>query len=240
MARYAELVCPRLAPCCKANGEAHDVGACQAFMKLLAGASNAKFNQAAADACLDALEGWACTADEPDVCDNVFTGTVKSGGACDTSADCAAPVSGGVTCHVDGSAGSQGVCKLEPVPAAGQPCGSEAFTATEHFVCEEDAKLHCSSGVCEKKPAVGQPCQGYPGCAPGAYCNQGTCEALAAVGESCGSVSCVEGAFCDVDATCEKKKAPGEACQSYEECQAGCDAGTGKCRAASSVCFTNG
>jgi hypothetical protein len=126
------------------------------------------------------------------------------------------------------------------VPAAGQPCGSQAFTETEHFVCETDSKLFCSNGVCEKKPAVGAACLGYPGCAPGAYCNQGTCEALAAVGASCAGVSCVEDAFCDVDGTCENKKAPGEACQSWDECQAGCDTTTGKCRAAATVCFTDG
>lgn len=240
--RYADLICPRLSPCCEATGKQNDVGACKRFIGLLSGTSNTTFNQAAADACLAALADWSCTEEEPAVCDAVLSGTVAVGGNCDSTSDCAAPVQGGVTCHVDYSSGrsAKGVCKLQPVPAAGQPCGPDSSTATEYFVCDEDPAFYCDSGTCTARSAIGQECAGYTGCAPGAYCDTNvspwTCTALAKVGESCGGVGCVEGAYCD-SGSCAKKKPMGEPCQGYDECEGSCDTQSGKCQPALTICF---
>lgn len=241
--RYADLICPRLSPCCQATGQSNDVSACKRFIKLLSGTSSGtKFNQDAADACLAALADWSCTEQEPDVCDNVLSGTVAPGGSCDSNTDCAAPVEGGVTCQIDyGSGTSKGTCKVEPVPAAGQPCGAESSTATEHFVCDQDPAFFCDSGTCKARAAVGEACEGYGACLPDAYCDTSgaswTCVGLSKVGESCG-VGCVEGAYCGPDG-CTKKKAMGEPCQSWDECEGSCDTASGKCRPSATICFSN-
>lgn len=239
-ARYANAICPAISQCCEATGEPNDEAACRRFIGYLGAATTGKFNQAAADACLAGLEGWSCTEKEPDACDNVFSGSVPAGGDCETSIDCAAPVQGGVTCHYDYSGGStaQGVCKIQPLPAEGQPCGAGASTETEYYVCDQDPASYCDAGTCKKKSALGQACSGYSSCAPGAYCASGTCVALAAVGEPCGSQGCVEQAYCDAG-SCAKKKAMGEPCQSYDECQGSCDSSTGKCRPTATLCFSS-
>lgn len=246
LAAYADTYCKGLAPCCAANGNAHDVSACKQFIAIFGSLAGGTFDQKKGDQCLAELKTWTCESPAPDVCDGVFAGSSPPGGSCDSSADCAKPVEGDVTCEY--STDSVGVCKTEPPPAAGQPCSSSASTPTEHYRCTDDPTLFCNytTEKCEARAALGQPCENG-GCVAGADCRsdsttgQNKCVPLVAVGGDCSTIGCVEEAYCDASSQCIAKKKNGEPCQSFQECLGFCDSDTSLCSGSggATLCITS-
>ncbi len=247
---YAHAICTGIAPCCKAEGQAHDPAACEQFYDYLGNAglqhsldNGGHFDQTAADACLSQLQGWydGCTgaSSGPDVCQRVVDGTVAPGGACQTDFDCKLPDQGTVGCLLGSGSGSHGTC-VQHLPAEeGKPCGNDTGQSTV-YDCSSDPAFACdyNSNTCTKKLAVGAACDSGT-CVDDASCSYdaqtggSTCQPLAALGATCtGYGSCVSDAYCD-GTTCAAKLAAGAPCTG-DECLGYCDSTTGTCAGNSS------
>jgi len=241
-AQYGELYCSRAAPCCEAAGQQNDLAACRRLVGAFGFVfSGGHFDKAAGDQCLVELAAWTCDQKEPAVCDTVFSGSTPPGGACDTSASCARPVSGDVTCHYDGSSGptGTGTCKVIPTPAEGQPCGSDSSTSTELYRCDDAPDFYCDSSTskCKLRAALGASCT-IGSCVAGSTCvsdgsGGSTCTSLTPLGGDCSTIDCVDDAFCDSSNKCVPTKPAGEPCVSFGECQGFCDSTTHTCEGSS-------
>ncbi len=159
------------------------------------------WNQAAAQACLDAIGAASSACDArafvkalsgpssgvPAVCElsKLGVGTVGDGKACTQAEDCA-------------SAGAR--CEQEP-PSVGAPAVR-------------------SVGVCTPLPGPGVPCSNYR-CAPNAACTGGVCTAVAATGESCLAAPCnPDTDYCRKDTmTCASLIADGQRCDPFDQSQ---------------------
>lgn len=243
-AAYASALCDNIGPCCTQAGRTYDASSCKALVGALAasvvGSVNSgkvKYDASAAGQCLELAKSSAgsCNFDfESAACDQVFTGTVPEGGACDEDLECIGPPGAHIDCDNE-------VCVVEKRGAAGDPC---TWTCTENGAvtscsgsgsaetgarCFTNDSLYCDSDeqVCKPQLAVGATGCGFDddACASGAYCDSDTCTAKVEVGGSCsGSGTCVETAYCEQD-TCMAKKPLGAACTSSSECLDGnCDA----------------
>jgi hypothetical protein len=138
--------------------------------------SRVSFDEVAAAACLEALEGdFECFEAVP-ACDAVYRGLVANGDGCDHSFECASG-----RCDYDGD-----TCTSACAPrfAVGEAC---------------DAHEECASGVCEdercapepafERASEGEPCELPARCEPGLYCiDRGSgprCVREPALGEAC-------------------------------------------------------
>lgn len=100
-------------------------------------------------------------------CDGVWAGTVPSGEPCTSSDECA-PVEGeDVVCEPTGSGGSR--CISRPYAMPGEPCGTRRGDCQVGYYCS-------SAGTCDRRRAVGEPCENGFQCAS-VSCDGGTCTA---------------------------------------------------------------
>jgi hypothetical protein len=231
VARYAEVYCQGVAPCCAANGSAHEVGACREFFQFF-GQMEAKgathFDPEAAEQCLITLELslQSCgSGDDPGVCRRVLYGDRAPGAACQSDAECARPAEGFAICNY--SSVDDAICVVTVAPAAGMPCTSQS--PSERYSCSDDPALYCdyASDTCRLRVAIGGVCAAGEECVQDASCDSasGTCIAKAAIGGACASHGdCVQEAYCD-NQLCSQKKAVGEACTNMSECRGYCDVG---------------
>jgi hypothetical protein len=113
-----------------------------------------------------------------DSCDDVWTGVVPPGGACQTFGSCAEPqVTGGA------SAGASCVNSM-CVQVVRNPPGAACSEPTQ--TCDP-LLAECVGGACVALPETGQSCTGS--CRSGSRCNAGVCEPLLDMGATCTSNS---------------------------------------------------
>ena len=169
-----------------------------------------------------------------EACDDVFTGTVESGGDCFDSQECV----DGLTCVTTdpqcADACCAGTCEDDTTPPdaeIGSSC-AEANCVSNAY-CDAD-------NLCAALLEEGEACEDLFSCVTGALCDLdfttgvGTCIHLAARGEECdpqalfGCLSFAD--YCDTtSSTCEQRKDVGETCDvELSNCRdyAYCDAGT--------------
>lgn len=167
----------------------------------------------AAQSCVDAYGKLSCdstqlTRHELDVCNEVFTGLVKTGSPCGFSTECESGACAKQSCQM---ACCLGTCvEPTPEPDIGQPC---TFACKGDAYCGADSICHerlpqgaaCSdevcayglycrgltsttSGACAPIPHLGEPCETE--CAElGSVC-AGTCVAAGLLGDSCAASAC--------------------------------------------------
>lgn len=150
--------------------------------------------------CINAIRGGGCETIQdnggPEVCDQVFTGTVEVGGACTLDEECPA------TAYCAFSGVCPGACANRK--AAGASCNGND-ECTRGLVCD-------GSGKCSAPVAAGGACDGEPGlkCASGLACvggdseTTGTCQAtgglfIANLGQACNFQA---GPFCRPELSC--------------------------------------
>lgn len=192
-----------------------------------------KYDEDAAEACLEAIRGAACTSGffqgvPSGACDDVFKGTVADGGACWIDEQCVSQ-----QCEAAGCAEAccAGVCVAAPPPAAiGQPCGDG---------CVEGAYCDALNDVCAALKGDGAACDGFDECAAGLGCLAGSCQKGPGEGEPCLEFQCALPLACDPGTiTCKPLPGEGEACVAQaNNCKIGlgCDPATMTCVAPGGV-----
>ena len=136
------------------------------------------YDAEAAQACVDAIRGQGCSfpgfQDRPDPCDDVFTGTVATGGACIIDVECA---NGGSCAPTDVN------CDPDVSCCAGTCQGM-------------DTPLVAIGGVCEGGDCVANAFCKFP-----AGANSGTCTAaITTAGTACDELdACANPMVCDLD-----------------------------------------
>jgi hypothetical protein len=199
------------------------------------------YNATAGAACLAAINAATCeelrAIDMPSACDNVFTGLVAAGGACESGEVC-----------VSGSCDTTATCPGTCDPGSG-PTVANGGACTSDMDCVSRYCDFTGSPVCAPIPppaAVGATCSNGPQeCVSGAFCDAGTCATLvplngtctwdwecalpntcaggtckarAAIGASCVAADCVGGAFCDAGTCAEVPSTAGADCSATNEC----------------------
>lgn len=174
--------CARFVRC----GRVEDLATCFALLgpDPLAGIGGSvangavEFDQAQAQACLDALTSQSCGAHEapPAACLDALTGTRADAAECFSDAEC---ISGSCLLPACGVACCAGTCNATPPPGAaeGAACGPRCA-----------AGLYCSNGsthVCTAPGTAGAPCEGDYQCVAGLVCGDATCRAPAVEGAPC-------------------------------------------------------
>lgn len=208
---YYELSCAKLVACAKESFIAiliPDQAACIDFLSttyadepgsiddIIAAveAGTVIYDGKAAHKCLEEQAAQSCEQfgnQDPEICREVFTGTIADDGACELDAEC-------VSSFCDTTEDCPGVCA--PTVAEGQPCEIDAECAPG---------TRCVRGNCTawtRALAVGEDCE--PGdddwCGDGLFCHEGLeeCAEQVDIGETCegaGGAECVFGAICAAD-----------------------------------------
>lgn len=238
---FINSYCDKLAPCCEQAGLAGDGAQCRNFLGLFGGSD---YDPKAGEACLTAADKAAdfCSNINLPECQGVFSsasGSVKPGGECTSTGDCAPSSEGTVDCafaftstggqiqkcqvQVDGKAGD--------TPCVGTKQGSTTTfisaddVAPKGFICDVAKNIYCDqdSKACTATHAAGDACAGSSfECGPDAFCDFGSqkCAAKLPAGSPCsGFDSCKSGTYCDFDTSVCKESLPdGSACTSSDEC----------------------
>lgn len=239
-ARYAELLCGSLAPCCRQVGFAFNAANCKAEVAADLernwseyDSTEVSYDAQAAGDCLAAftLECGRSTVDEDDVpaCSRVFQGKLVLGQACESDTECKGSSNGSVACEEDGTFNQ--VCTA-----------SSSRTDLTHAKAGEACALTCEApGSCSDFVSPGDPVPGAPTAAcyrsDKLYCGFGsTCKPLVGIGQACENYgACAGNAFCDnpgvlgAQGVCTAPRPDGDPCQGYDECQSGYCKETGVC-----------
>lgn len=225
---FVSIYCDGLAPCCAASALPFDAEGCAKVASTLqAPAEGPDFFPGAADECLADVSLWMTACGEgpgPESCRRVFSGSVPAGGACTGSEECQHSEQDYATCY-------EGTCRIVPPSETGQPCGKDAVTATEYFMCSGPA-LYCdiSDYTCRSAAGLGSVCN-PPQCAYGSICDPETkiCVQNPKAGEPC-SGGCALEAYCNASTKlCAPRTALGAACTQFDECAIGLCT-SGKCQ----------
>jgi hypothetical protein len=191
----------------------------------------ARFDPAAAEACLSALRAGSCdailalgyAADDGwragfPACKGVITGQLGSGAACLAHEDCSVA---GEVCFGDLLCGGPSCVADLPPPPLGAPCEDQRCAADA--VCGPNP-LPAGPEQCHLRGTDGAPCDADTTCASGFYCSfgrlgdaLGACRAIKAGGACSGSWSCPAGLACigataAKTGTCQAGRGIGEIC----------------------------
>ena len=175
-------------------------------------AGTAEYHADKARACVNGFATLDCFKEDPDICDEVFTGKVEDGGACNIDEECG----DGSTCITDR------MCPGE--------CLAIATLGGDCSMTECDEGLTCYEGACVAERAHGETCDEMGMyCGDGLNCVNGTCAGFSdaltvAEGEPCdfdSGMLCVEGLSCVIDSVvdnepdlrCRSGVASGEVCK---------------------------
>lgn len=193
--------------------------------------------------CVDAFGGGDCEFagfQDEDPCEDIFTGTVATGGACVIDLQCA----NAGECVIDESCDSEtmcctGVCMGSTTESpVGGPCGDDLHVCVAGSFCA--AGTGTGPGTCTAPVTTeGAACEEIDGCVNPLYCNlsftsgQGTCKRPPGRGAACNRMDllpCSDSRdFCDTaTSTCLPRVAAGGACSAALPCvaYASCEAGT--------------
>ncbi len=237
-ARYADLLCNSLGPCCQQGGFVFNAASCKTDVSAEVehdlselDSSEVSYDAQAAGDCLAAftLECGRSTKDEDDIpaCSRIFQGKLAIGQACDSDTECKGSIDDSVGCEED--ANFNRVCtaisRTDLTHAkAGEACGrtceapgscsdsrspGTTVPSAPTAACYRSDKLYCGgAGICKPLAGIGQACEGYDSCGGAAFCN---------------SQGVVSGGICVAP------RPDGEPCQNYDECQNGYCKETGVC-----------
>lgn len=164
------------------------------------------------EACLQTLEdlGATCTGSPFAVCDAVWQGTLQTGEACTTGAECS-DAAGPVTCSfpVDGEAGT---CQPLSRGVVGSPCVDDCYEGRDcsfsrtsasvdpAFLCYVEDGLFCdraNGSVCATIVPTGDPCELDEECGVDGYCERSGAEPVCAVRRGLDE-PCVSGSECSL------------------------------------------
>lgn len=233
-----EAVCDWLVDC----GMMPDEETCRESLNM----SDGEFNQIMADVeagvilyddekaaeCLASFAEAACeydsAMDEPEACDEMFTGTRGTGETCYINEECASASCSIEDCEED-EVCCVGACQESGGPIAlGDECSLDDECADGAF-CDYD--WESETGVCAEKVGLGEECTSFEACSEGVCIYDdswevGTCVELPAEGEPCDVDSYLPCArfdnYCDpTSATCVERKAVGDTCDA-EAMEPGC------------------
>jgi hypothetical protein len=241
--RYCEVVQDRVKKrreaCCPGAPSFALTAECVRTLSVALRAGTVALADADLDACERAVNAetagcdWVTSVGTPTAagCLGILHGTVKAGGACRSSLECA----DGAFCA--GLGATRGGRCAAPSPAR-SICGTGTDSLAAFTGQDDSGRRHpecagyCASRQCRDAVAVGEACTTAVACGPGARCIGGKCSTgdLPAAGKACTEV-CAPGARC-VKGTCAATKAEGEPCASDTECRVACardDAGAGRC-----------
>jgi hypothetical protein len=233
--------CDKLSPCCEQAGLPSNGAQCKQFLGLFA---TGTYDPKAGEACLAAIDASSTFCDDGNApeCQGVFSsasGSVKPGGECSSTSDCAPSAEGTVDCAFafSSSGGQIQKCQVQIDGKAGDsPCvgtkdgNTTSFisaqdVAPKGYICDVANKLFCDQDTtkCTATRAVGDACTGSASeCGADAFCDFASqkCAARLAAGSPCsGSDSCKSGTYCDFDTmTCTTSIPDGSACTSGEKC----------------------
>ncbi len=256
-ARLAAAWCEAIVPCCAEFGLQHDRAACVALFEPAwqslyshARAAVVRFDAAAAEACLTALDsgGTQCDANSSDpICAGVTHGLLQPGETCESTLECDAAADAAVECDGLTKEGTP-VCIVSPPAAEGDDCAKTCdtdvglcFTVVAdpgpvQPSCWGSDGLHCQDGVCRQRGAPGAACIVDVDCETEAYCcqSESSCQAsscvsrIAAGGTCAAGTKCVAGLGCHGGA-CVPELGAGEPCDPADDrCSGACEGG--KCR----------
>ena len=242
---FAPSYCNSIQNCCSRSG--YDSSTCQSSLQaqlnaaLVTAAANPKiaYDSAAAARLVNAVVALntGCTdhtlLHAANVAwDQIFKGTVESGGSCGSSQDCISPDAGYATCNA-------GICTLGsstgafdgPRATLGQSCGSTCSGDANSSTCNGNGTsascwindgIYCNGNTCAAVPSIGQPCGGGSYCEIAGHCESGRCVADTATGACSSNDACVSTSYCDFTArACTPKKANGATCNQGGECTGG-------------------
>ena len=241
-------------------GALPDLAACKASRSLDDGqvvadvkAGKVIYDGAAARACLDAATALGCsetmqvTTPEPQVCRNIFKGTIAAGGACFSNGECVSQICDRTNCTTAMCcAGSCMPGEVVGLVAIGGDCSAPTAYCGDDAYCNFTFTGTTVTEVCTNRTAAGAACDTTQplGCAVGSVCipdtagaATGVCRALPKEGESCSAMpvfGCddVGHDVCDANTgMCVRKIAVGGACASGTGCvdDAACDPTTSTC-----------
>jgi hypothetical protein len=243
---FAQDYCALLMPCCKQAGLSSDPSSCEMLFGWAA--SQAKFNESKANACLASMRAAASTPefcsmnyDDEGACDDVFAsqgGTTKPGGTCDMDSDCASSSQGEGACmsYYEGDVRRTACMIMTDGNPGDGPCvatregnvtwysSGDAAPPALGYVCDQGKGTYCDSSTkkCEALVAVGGPCTYGTPCVAGAYCetSEGTCQPSLPAGSACtNDDQCGEKHYCDE--FCKAQLPAGSPCTSSDQCQGG-------------------
>jgi len=183
--RWTAVACASRAnpPGCEAHHSSFCEGDVAPFLRAQVAAGAASWDQAAADACLDALVAEPSSVG-PASCEAAVLGSKALGAACGMTEEC------GEDAWCDRSAGCPGVCTTrstrgDPAPPFELPGEGEACGPIGGLSMGCAAGLFCDEGICATPPSVGEPCPAGV-CAFGATCDSDrVCAAWPGHGEAC-------------------------------------------------------
>lgn len=203
-----------------------------------------KYNGDKAEACADGIGDTSCTFPgfhEENACDDVFTGTVPTGGACLIDLQCA---NFGECEQTDPNCDNEiaccpGTCMGTATESPiGGPCANELNFCAQNSFCKQPATG--GAGTCTALVATeGGACDELDACVNPMYCNlnftsgAGTCKTPAARNATCSRMDLLPCAdsrdYCDMtQLKCIPRVAVGAACPTGTQCvgYASCIAGT--------------
>ncbi|MDX2091703.1 MAG: hypothetical protein SFX73_27835 [Kofleriaceae bacterium] len=212
--------------------DVYDIGD-NSYQTLLNGVDDGTiaYDEEAAEECRDYFADQDCQfegftgGDNP--CEDVFTGTVPVGGACEIDLQCANDgdcVAADPMCDPDTTC-CPGICEAssEMISQMGGACNDDIHVCADNLWCQADSN---APGTCQ--PLVigeGSTCQDLFSCAAPLYCNidffdpdaVGTCERPSPSGAACNPddlVPCADDRdYCDpAGMTCIRARLPGEVC----------------------------
>ena len=225
--------CDRLVACegvvdrktCEASFDldSADYGSIEAAVKD----GTVKYDSGAASKCADSFGDTSCKFpgfNQDDPCDDVFTGTVPTGGACVIDLQCA----NFGECVITGTCDPEimcctGTCMGSATESAiGGPCADDLHFCAANSYCKEGSGT--GPGTCTALVAMeGGACDALDACANPMYCNlnfqtgTGTCKTPAGSGQTCSRMDLLPCAdsreYCDMTTLkCVKDAAVGAAC----------------------------
>ncbi len=248
--------CDKLSPCCEQEGLSGDSEKCKSFLGAFA---TGTYDPATGDACLAAIDASSTFCKDGSVpeCQGVFdsaSGSVKPGGECTDTSDCAPSSEGQVDCAFAFSSGGGQIqkCQVQIDGKAGDtPCVgtrdgnvtsfvSADDVAPKGYICDVANKLFCDQDTkkCTTTRVIGDACTGSSSeCGDDGYCDFSSqkCATRLDAGSPCsGFDSCKSGAYCDFDtSTCITSIPDGSPCTSGSSCESG-SCVNGKCGSNSS------
>jgi hypothetical protein len=251
-ARYADIYCGGIEPCCKAASLAFEPQSCREKMRTYLQTQindlltkQIGYDEQASGECLAAFAEQSSCGDEDTIgddnaCERVFYGLLGTGAACESGEECK-----------DEGGGKKGYCDrpFDATTNTSGPgvCKQRQEIALKHGkqgdACEQTCGLNssCNTTIYPDDVSDAAPTP-FPGDGVGClqadnlYCGPlRTCQALKTLGQPCdGYDSCASGSFCDMDSElCVAPRANGEKCNGSSECQ------SERCDFELSVCVAN-
>ena len=233
--RSANMICDSLAGCCKSSGVPMDSAACKTYYRVglqedygHVDLQRLRYDPEAAGACLFAISSkiqcGQVDADEPPVCERIFTGRIALGQPCDGRQACADVAGQAVFCESpDGSSPTVCIARANGTLAHGKAGDTCSYTCYEDQTCDDADAPGPQPGVGDMPAPQPQPHPLVCHRNDGLFCDAGLCAPLVAAGAPCGASDACHGtAFCNsMTGLCTTPQPDGSPCETNEQCLSG-------------------